>query len=301
MIGNKIIDKEKYNIICDICAKVFESTYKNVLKNRKKYIKDLCRSCKQKYLYENNIRKSGWIKYNKRQIGKTLEERLGVKKANKIKKNMSNRTSGQNNPCSKTNMSKEKRIAKAKKGFINTKLKGKTYDEVYGLKKSKEIKEKLSKANSGKNNNMFGKPSPIGSGNGWSGWYNNIYFQSILEASYIHYLKINNIKFKRADTNEFSIKYKINNIQKTYFPDFYLINSNEIIEVKPNNLINSFINKEKFKRAKIKFGDRFIVLSENNFEKLTKNDIFNLREKNIIKFTNRYEQKYKEFINDKKF
>jgi hypothetical protein len=32
---------------------------------------------------------------------------------------------------------------------------------------------------------MYGKPSPQGSGNGWSGWYKGKYFRSIMELSFI--------------------------------------------------------------------------------------------------------------------
>ena len=44
-----------------------------------------------------------------------------------------------------------------------------------------EFKKKQSVLNSGKNNNMYGKPSPNGSGNGWKGWYKDYFFRSLLE------------------------------------------------------------------------------------------------------------------------
>ena len=41
------------------------------------------------------------------------------------------------------------------------------------------LKQKLSVAFSGVNNPMYGKPTPQGAGNGWSGWYNGWYFRSL--------------------------------------------------------------------------------------------------------------------------
>ena len=38
---------------------------------------------------------------------------------------------------------------------------------------------------------MYGRFSPRGSGNGWSGWYKEWYFRSLLELSYM----INETKF----------------------------------------------------------------------------------------------------------
>ena len=46
--------------------------------------------------------------------------------------------------------------------------KGKSPDEIYGEKKASIIKKKISIKTAGKNNPMYGKPSPIGSGNGLS-------------------------------------------------------------------------------------------------------------------------------------
>ena len=53
----------------------------------------------------------------------------------------------------------------------------------------------LSKASSGENNPMFGRPSPNKSGAGIGGWYKEkIYFRSILELSFIIMNETKNIK-----------------------------------------------------------------------------------------------------------
>ena len=64
---------------------------------------------------------------------------------------------------------------------IPSEKKGKTFIELYGEERAALLKDKISKNSSGKNNPMYGKPSPPGSGNGWSGYYNNYYFRSLLE------------------------------------------------------------------------------------------------------------------------
>jgi hypothetical protein len=47
------------------------------------------------------------------------------------------------------------------------------------------MKKKMSDSISGEKNFWFGKPSPVGSGNGWSGWYKGWYFRSLLELSFM--------------------------------------------------------------------------------------------------------------------
>ena len=45
--------------------------------------------------------------------------------------------------------------------------------------------QKHSANNKGEGNPMFGKPSPEGTGNGWSGWYKGWIFRSLRELSFI--------------------------------------------------------------------------------------------------------------------
>ena len=51
--------------------------------------------------------------------------------------------------------------------------------------KMQAFKKKQSLNNKGVRNAMYGKPSPRGSGNGWSGWYKNFFFRSLRELSFI--------------------------------------------------------------------------------------------------------------------
>jgi len=82
--------------------------------------------------------------------------------------------------------------------------------------------------------------------------------------------------------------------KRNYFADFYLIDSQELIEVKPKRLINSKQNKDKFEAAKIAYGDKFKILTEKDVNKLSIEDIKELYNNQEIKFLERYENKFKE-------
>ena len=127
---------------------------------------------------------------------------------------------------------------------INKSNKGKTFEEIYGKEKAAELKEKLSERFSGENNPMFGKPSPKGSGNGWSGWYKNFYFRSLLELSFL-------IREQRELKSAESIKIPyidFDGTARTYHPDF--ICENTLIEIKPKKLLGTATNKLKFEAGK---------------------------------------------------
>lgn len=61
---------------------------------------------------------------------------------------------------------------------------------------------------------------------GVSSWYNDIYLRSRYEAIYLIYLLVNNIKF------EYESVRLINDDSKIYISDFYLVDTNKIVEIK---------------------------------------------------------------------
>jgi hypothetical protein len=100
---------------------------------------------------------------------------------------------------------------------------------------------------SGEKNGMYGKPSPEKSGYGINGWYMGIHFRSLLELSYIVYLDENKISWVSAE-GKIRIKYYDENQKaRTYSPDF-IVNKNEVIEIKPKNLYRH--NKLKFEAGR---------------------------------------------------
>jgi hypothetical protein len=166
------------------------------------------------------------------------------------------------------------------------------FGEEIANQKMDRYREKQSLLNSGEKNSMFGKPSPQGSGNGWSGWYNGHFFRSLLELSYLVYLLKNKILFESGELNTHRVKYDVNGKLKTYCCDFYLIETKEHIEIKPKRLCNTIENKAKFNAAR-SVHKNFKVLTENDFAQITPSEIVNLYKTGYIVWLKRYEEKFK--------
>ncbi len=167
----------------------------------------------------------------------------------------------------------------------------KKYGKNIADEKEQNRKQLISNAMKGKNNPMYGKPAPQGSGNGWSGHYKNTQFRSLLELYYLIYLIDNNIKFENGELKKHAIQYTKNGLERNYFPDFYLIDTQEIIEIKPQLLINSYQNKLKFEAAKNKFGNKHVILTENEIVKIDLHDLYNMYINKQLIFDKRYEKK----------
>lgn len=157
-----------------------------------------------------------------------------------------------------------------------------------------EAKLNLSKKNSGKLNPMYGKPTPNGSGNGWSGWYKGWFFRSLKELAFmINVIERFNLSWETGENKKYEIKYKNwKGEERTYRPDF-VINDKFLVEIKPKRLWNSDIVKRK-KVAAVIWCDKngFIYKLTECIKPLTEYDIKKLKEENLIKFIERYEIKY---------
>jgi hypothetical protein len=176
-------------------------------------------------------------------------------------------------------------------------IKGKTSVEIFGKEKSDKIKEKLSFASSGENNPMYGKPSPMGSGNGWSGWYKGWYFRSLHELSYmINVIERFKLIWKSAEKKELKIFYHdFNGINKTYLADF-LINEKYLVEIKPKSLHSSKIVQLK-KEAALKFCENnHMVYKLLDSPILTKQKIIELYKTNQIEFIERYKSRVIDYL-----
>ena len=199
------------------------------------------------------------------------------------------------------NSKSKSKISKALSGENNPMFGKSFYDiwvEKYGKevadKKLKKFKFKISKATEGKNNPMFGKPSPQGSGNGWKGWYKGTFFRSLHELSFlINYIERFKMPFESGEQAKWAIEYrKPTGEIGTYFSD-YVINGKYMVEIKPEKLKSSPTNKakrkaaEKFCKAK---GLKYKMISPIL---LTETNILFLHKKNIIKFTDIYEKRFR--------
>lgn len=211
-------------------------------------------------------------------------------------------TKGEKNPFfnkKHSNETKEK-LSKFGKLHPNKPMIGKSVYSVWLKKYGKEIadqkmneyKRKQSLNSAGKNNPMYGKPSPIGSGNGWSGWYKGWYFRSLLELSYmINIIERFNLKWKSAESQPYKVKYKsFDGKERTYFADF-IINDKYVVECKPKKLMKSDLVIRKAIAAKKLFQSKGLIYKLVSVRKLSNLEVKELYDKKMIIFTKRYEQK----------
>lgn len=132
---------------------------------------------------------------------------------------------------------------------FNKDIKGKSFEERFGVERAKEIKSKLSKSmkkcyetysSSEANKRRIEKIKKTaaerhsigglrkGSGRGKKGWYKGYYCDSTWELAYVIYNLEHGIPFRR---NTKSFEYVFNGENKKYYPDF-LLETGEYVEVK---------------------------------------------------------------------
>jgi len=246
-------ESQRIFLICDDCNKEYESSLYSQINGFNIYSKDLCRGCRQREQIKLGIR---GIQYVKAGIASSLSknksyiDRYGIQKSNEIKTKISIKTSGENNPNFNG-------VWHGANPAIFQK--GKTLIELYGLEKSSLIKKKLSIKSSGENNPMYGKLSPNGSGNGWSGWYKGWFFRSLRELSYMIYvIERFSLKWKNAE-QIIKIKYiNYDGSKRTYRPDF-LIEDKYLVEIKPKSLQSSPLIILKSNAARIFCKDNNLI------------------------------------------
>lgn len=293
---------QRCEVKCDKCGEIFEGFYWKIIEQHKKFHCDLCRSCKLHDPINSSFMEKHrqiFIEMNRQNSGKTYEEIYGKEKTLEIKRGLK-RTLKERGFSEKSINSW---IDAGRKASIK-KCKNKKLEEIVGKEKSNQIKEKISKRFSGKGNPMYGKPSPQGSGSGWSGWYKKWYFRSLLELSFmINYIEKNDFKWETGELAKYNIPYlNWEGKEKSYFSDFILENS-RMIEIKPSNLKNSKDVLTKKQAAEIwckEHNFTYELIESNSFDKLTEEEIKNLHDLGELKFIDRYEEKYIELWKDLK-
>jgi len=275
--GRPLLQKRFFcHLSCDKCDAEFDLRYEKIQKHEKQGL-HLCESCLRSYVMSNRSTET------KQKLSNSLK---GKPKSLTHRKNLSLSISGEKHPQF------GKHEWRGKNQNYNKHLenwKGKTFNEIFGIEKSKSISEKLSFSRMGEKNPMFGKPSPTGSGNGWSGWFKEKYFRSLLELSFM-------IQNPFATSAEgIRIPY-INHegLLRNYFPDFSI--GELVIEVKPKKLISTINNRKKFEAARKLFGDKFQVMTEEDTIQLTFDDLRLLIDSGDVKFIDRYQTKYEALI-----
>lgn len=97
------------------------------------------------------------------------------------------------------------KISKISSGENNSMYGKRVYDvwlEKYGKEiadqKKQSWKKSISNNTKGIKSHRYGKPAPKKSGNGWSGWYKEMFFRSLIELSFMIFMEKNNFDFVSA-------------------------------------------------------------------------------------------------------
>ncbi len=161
--------------------------------------------------------------------------------------------------------------------------------------KKEELRIKQSKKSSGKNNPMYGKPSPKGSGNGWSGWYKGWLFRSLQELSFmVGVIERFGFKWESGESKKWRIEYiDSKGTERNYFPDF-ILNEKYMVECKPKKLWESADVKIKKGVAKSFCKEKSLIYKLIEPIKISKEEIKKLYQEGEIKWTDRYQKKYNE-------
>ena len=295
----------KNKSLCKDCAQ--KKRFNKCITNFPKKWKLKCSNC-NKYRKYKSYHSFKVAEHSKSQLCVTCNGIINVRNNEETKKKISNslkgKFAGEKNPFYGKKHSEETKD-KIRKN-TNTKGKnnpmyGKRVYDIWIEKFGKEEADKKhnewiiiqSKNSSGENNPMYGKPSPQGSGNGWSGWYNGWFFRSLRELSYM-INEIENKKYKWESGEQ--KKYKISYVdwdgkKRNYFSDF-IVENKFMIECKPLNLQTSTSVLYKKQAAEIfcKKNNLEYILLEPKI--LSINEIKKLYKSKKIKFTERYEEKF---------
>ncbi len=316
---NYLIYKTKQGLSNSIKNKVFCLDCKKKIRNKKKfaiYIR-LCPSCNDDIKYKSNgARTTGKRKKtncSKCYVNSMYGKHHSIETREKISKKIINLYQGDKG---------EKRKETVRKLYLN-----KTYEEIHGKEKAKEIKKKIGNSvkgekngfygkkhtketrrkmseskkgtQAGEKNPMYGKPSPVGSGNGWSGWYKEWFFRSLRELSYmINVIERFNFNWISGENNKHIIPYiDYDGRKRNYFVDF-IINNKYMVEIKPKKLhLSKSVLLKKY--AAINWcSSRGLIYKIMDSKILPSSKIKKLHDKKEIIFTKRYEKKFKEKYNE---
>jgi hypothetical protein len=250
------------------------------------YLKHCSMECRDK---NKNIKRDFWTgkKQSEETINKRIKNTDQIKKENNRKKTMLTKYGVEipsKIPEIKIKLSsyaknrKFPRNDEWQKKIILSKIKNNTLK--HNTETKKKISDSLNKHH--KNNLDRDKYLKNKSKNHLSGWYNNVFFRSSLELSFL----INNSSknFESCENKKYAVRYIIDDKTKIYYPDY--TDGNLIFEIKPLSLINHNNNEIKIKFAKEKYGNKFILITEVESPYVSKDLIKKLIMKGDIVLTN---------------
>lgn len=263
---------------CPQCNKTCSYTRKGNRDQAEKK-KLICGSCAQKTrIGERNSF------YGHKHTQETKDKAIAWNKQNEykfkckaFKDKMSKKTSGKNNPmynrsCYEVWLSK--------------------YGEDEANRRSTELNQKRSKNATGSNNPMYGKPSPKGSGCGWSGWYKGWYFRSLRELSYmINVIEPNNHQWISAERSELSIPYvDTQGRARTYRADF-LLDGLVLVEIKPQKLMTTHLNHLKMIAAERFCSERCLEYRLTDASLLDYETLLQLYKEGLVELLPKYQRR----------
>ena len=275
------VSSQLIDVLCYLCSNTSSLTYCN---HKANMIKKLSIDSDHKYKCITCIHSITFTKMNTASKGKTYEELYSLETANTKKFNLR---------LLNLRTSKVDNLRKHCAARL-----GKSNIEYYGIKKAKEISQKLSssqkiaprKKRYGKDNPQFGKPPSEFSGRGWKGHYKGNFFRSLLELSFIvNFLEAKHIVWESGELHKHLIPYiSIDGRQRNYFPDF--ITKNNIIEIKPSRLTTHGNNINKMNAAieHAKENNKtYKMYTEKDFNSLTKTQVWELEQTGNLVFTSK--------------
>jgi hypothetical protein len=128
-----------------------------------------------------------------------------------------------------------------------------------------------------KEDGTFIKSSILSNGRTLCGKFKGLHFRSSYELSFLIEMHLKNVLVEPADNKNFACSYS-NSGGKTsrYYPDFFLPETQEVIEIKSSALCKLQNNLLKFEAAERKYGLSFKILTESDLLNIT--NIVNLTE-----------------------
>jgi len=190
--------------------------------------------------------------------GKTLEQEYGLERTKEIRKNLSDSHKGNEGYW------KDKKRSKKDRKKMSAAKMNKTYEERMGIEKAKECKRKLSKAKSGQNNPMYGKPTPIGSGNCKWYEYNGENLQGTYELRFAKLCDKNNIRWEKMHK---VLPYIINNRKRNYLPDFKVWFDKEPVYIETKGYFDEK-SQIKMNLVRQQYPDKIFIIADENILKM---------------------------------
>lgn len=163
--------------------------------------------------------------------------------------------------------------------------------------KMNELRKRQSLNSSGENNPMYGKPPPVGSGAGWSGWFHGKFFRSLRELSFMLEMHNAGIEWINGELDIYKVEYTVNGRKATYRPDFIV--GNIVYEIKPKALQKTnivLLKKEAAERHFADLGMQYMIIDHKN---INPSDLIFLINSNAVILTEKWKKKMSEYMKSK--